>query len=72
MIVIKILGLTMELFLVFYIVLDIMVSIRNQKYQKLWRLKKSSLVTIDPAITHAELCEQYVLFCRRNGVKVDF
>lgn len=72
MIVIKILGFIIELFILFYIVIDIMLSIRNQKYQKLWRLKKSTLVRIDPAITHAELCEQYVMFCKKNYCKVDF
>lgn len=72
MIVIKILGLTMELFLVFYIVFDIMVSIRDRKFEKLWAEKKCSLVAINPGITKAELCEQYVTFCEENGCMVDF
>ena len=72
MIIVKIIGFIIEFFIMFYIVIDIMMSIRNQKYQKLWRLKKSSLVTIDPAITHAELCEQYVMFCKKNSCFVEF
>lgn len=72
MIVIKILGFIIELFILFFIVIELILAVRTAKYQKVWRLKKSSLLRIDPAITHAELCEQYVLFCRRNGVKVDF
>ena len=42
------------------------------KYQKMWDKEKAMRLRVDPAITKAELCEQYVMFCNRNGCKVEF
>ena len=72
MIIFRIIGFLLELFMVFYVICDLAFAVRDAKYQKLWRLKKSSLVRIDPAITRAELCEQYVIFCKENNCRVEF
>ena len=68
----EIIGFIIELFILFYVVIDLILAARNVRYQKLWRLKKSTLVRIDPTITRAELCEQYVMFCKINNCKVEF
>ena len=72
MIVFQIIGAIIECLMIFYVVFDLLIAARNAKYQKLWRLKKSTLLRIDPAITRAELCEEYVMFCNRNDCKVEF
>ena len=72
MIAFKIIGLAVELFILLYVIADLVCVVRDNKYQKVWRLKKSTLIRIDPNITRAELCEEYVMFCLRNKCKVDF
>ena len=72
MIIFQIIGFIVELFILFYVIVDLISAAKNIRYQKVWRLKKSSIVRIDPNITRAELCEQYVMFCKRNNCKVDF
>ena len=72
MIIFQIIGLILELFVFLYVIIDLVLAARNTKYQKLWRLNKSTLLRIDPAITNAELCEKYVMFCKRNNCKVEF
>lgn len=72
MIIFDILVWVAEIFIFLYVFADLIYSIRNRKYQKLWNEEKAMRVRIDPAITRAELCEQYVMFCKRNGCKVDF
>ena len=59
-------------FLFASITADLITSIRNLKYQKMWNRRKSNTIRINPAITNAELCEKYVRFCKRNNCKVDF
>ena len=61
-----------EVFVFLYVFADLIYSIRNRKYQKLWNQKRLMLVRIDPAITRAELCEQYVMFCKQNHCKVEY
>ncbi len=63
---------TTYLFVFFYVLFDLILSIRDIKYQKKWNKQKAMLVRVDPAITRAELCEQYVMFCKRNNCKVDY
>ena len=59
--------------LVFSLVLTNLIFInRNRKYQKKWVESKDKLIKLDPKITRAELCEQYVMFCLRNDCKVEF
>lgn len=72
MTVFKIIALILEFFVFYYVVVDLVLTARNARYQKLWRLKKSTLIRIDPAITRAEMCEKYVEFCIMNNCKVDF
>ena len=72
LIVFKILGMLAEVFVFLYVVADLILVIRNNKYQKKWNKEKAMLVRIDPNITRAELCEQYVMFCKRNDCKVEF
>ena len=55
-----------EIVLIVYFISDFIVGIRNKKYQKKWNKKKSNRIRIDPAITRAELCEEYVYFCKKN------
>ena len=72
LIVFEILGMLVEIFIFLYVVADLIVTVRNNKYQKKWNKEKATRVRIDPNITRAELCEQYVMFCNRNDCKVDF
>ena len=61
-----------EVFIFLYVVADLILIVRNNKYQKKWNKEKATLVRIDPNITRAELCEQYVMFCKRNDCQVEF
>ena len=61
-----------KLFIWFYILLDLISAVKTRKCQKKWNEMKAKFIKIDPAITRAELCEQYVLFCKRNDCKVEF
>jgi hypothetical protein len=61
-----------DVFIFLYVLAEIVCLIRNNKYQKKWDKEKAMRLRIDPAISRAELCEQYVMFCKRNGCKVDF
>lgn len=72
MIVFEILIWVAEVFVFLYVFADLVYSIRNNKYQKRWNKEKAMRVRIDPNISRAELCEQYVMFCKRNGCKVEF
>ena len=62
----------MYLFIFSYVFAEFIFAIRDRKYQKKWNIEKEKRIKIDPAITRAELCEQYVMFCKRNGCKVEF
>jgi hypothetical protein len=62
----------MYLFVFFYVLFDLILAIRNKKYQKLWNKEKTNRTHFDPMITRAELCEQYVMFCKRNNCKVEY
>lgn len=72
LIVFDILGILVEIFVFLYVIADFILIIKNNKYQKKWNETKAKLIKIDPNITRAELCEQYVMFCKRNECKVDF
>jgi hypothetical protein len=61
-----------EIFIFLYVFADLVCSVRNNKYQKIWNKEKAQRLRIDPGITRAELCEQYVMFCKRNDCKVDY
>lgn len=72
LIVFDILSILAEIFIFLYVVADLILVVRNNKYQKLWNKEKATKIRIDPNISRAELCEYYVMFCIRNGCKVDF
>ena len=72
LIVFKILGMLVEILMFLYVAADLFLTVRNNKYQRKWNEEKATRVRIDPAITRAELCEQYVMFCKRNECKVEF
>lgn len=61
-----------EVLIFLYAFADLVYSIRNKKYQKLWNKEKATRQRIDPNISRAELCEQYVMFCKRNSCKVEY
>lgn len=60
------------IFAFLYFFINLIIALRNRKYQKLWNNKKANIIRIDPHITRAELCEQFVMFCMRNNCKVEF
>ena len=58
--------------LLFNIICTINFLYKNAKYQKMWYEEKAMRKRVNPMITRAELCEQYVMFCKRNDCKVEF
>lgn len=68
----EILEIAFEIFVYICFFADVICAVRNNKYQKIWNREKAMRVRIDPNISNAELCEQYVMFCKRNGCKVEF
>ena len=67
-----ILYLLVDIFVFLYVLVELIISIRNAKYQKLWNKEKALTIRLDPDISRAELCEYYVMFCKRNDCKVEF
>ena len=67
-----VLDILVGFFVLIYMLADLLFSIRNLKYQKLWNKQKANIKRIDPAITRAELCEKYVLFCKKHKCKVNY
>ena len=72
MIMFDVLGVLIEIFIFLYVVADLILIVKDNKYQKKWIMEKAMRMKIDPNITRAELCEQYVMFCNRNNCKVEF
>ena len=72
MIILDVLFVVSEILLYVFVIACVVSMIRNIRYQKLWDKHKAMLVRVDPAITRAELCEQYVMFCIRNNCKVEY
>ena len=68
----NILILIVGILILSYILIAIIYSIRKKKYQKLWDKEKAMRIRIDPNISKAELCDQYVMFCKRNDCNVEF
>ena len=64
--------LTVEFLMFLYIVVDLALSKRKAEYQKLWEKEKAMRMRLKPTITRAELCEYFVMFCKRNNCMVDF
>jgi hypothetical protein len=55
-----------------YIISDLSFAIRDKIYQKKWDQEKAMRMRAKPAISRAELCEYYVMFCLRNDCKVKY
>jgi hypothetical protein len=72
MIILDILITIAELILLLFVTMTLILTARNNKFQKLWDKEKADILRIEPAITRAELCERYVMFCKRNDCKVEF
>lgn len=51
---------------------EIILAVIDREYQKLWNKEKALKSRLNPKISNAELCEYYVMFCKRNNCKVDF
>ena len=60
------------IYIFWLIIRKFMLNVRNKYYQKLWNEEKARRIKIDPAITRQQLCEQYVMFCKRNNCIVEF
>lgn len=61
-----------NLFLFFYVLFELISMLRTKKYQKKWNEEKAKRIKIDASITRAEMCEFYVMFCKRNDCLVEF
>lgn len=72
MIIVDILTVIAQVFICLLIFAEILCEIRTRKYQKIWNEKKTFYLKVKPSMSNAELCEQYVMFCKRNECKVDF
>ena len=55
-----------------YLIASFLVELQDMKYQKEWNKEKAMRVKLKPNISRAELCEYYIMFCKRNNCKVDF
>lgn len=58
--------------LLVYCIYTLFSLIREARYQKLWNEEKATLLRISPDITRGELCEYFVMFCKRNDCIVEF
>ena len=59
-------------FVFFYVAADLLVAVRNNKYQRLWNIEKVNLIRTEANLTYPELYERYVNFCRKNECQVRF
>ena len=72
MFILSFLLLAANAFIFIYALIDLIRSLRWRKYQKLWDKEKAMLQRVYPRMTRPELCERYVMFCKRNDCMVDF
>ncbi len=61
-----------EIFVFLYVVADLFLAVRNNKYQKLWNIEKVEAIRNNSVENYPELCERYVNFCRGNECQVRF
>ena len=61
-----------QIFLLIYFLGGIINYLRIKDYQKLWYKEKLMRLRATPRISNADLCEYYVMFCKRNDCKVEF
>lgn len=72
MIVLNVFIAVIQVFIFIHLLEEIVSSVRNRKLQKEWADEKEMRLKCTPKITRAELCEYYVMFCKRNDCKVEF
>ena len=68
----NIINIILDNLIFFWFFVDIVCLFRDNKYQKIWNKEKAMRMRVDPAITRAELCEQYVMFRKKNKCNVEF
>ena len=61
-----------QLFILVYVLTDLVLIIDDRKYQKLWNKEKAMRIKLEPDISKAKLCEYFVMFCLRNNCNVEF
>lgn len=72
MILLEILSVIIQVFAVLYLLADMVSTIRNLRLQKEWDSERDMRLRSNPKISRAELCEYYVMFCKRNCCNVEF
>ena len=72
MIMFDILTVLAETFILLYVFVNFASSVRNKKYQKLWNREKETRLRLHPTTSNAQLCEYYVMFCKRHDCKVEY
>ena len=63
---------TMNLLIGLYLFWSILFEIKDIKLQKEWDKEKAMRMCLSTKISKAELCEYYIMFCKRNNCKVEF
>lgn len=55
-----------------YLIAKTALRISKVRLQNEWYKEKNTRKRLNPQISKAELCEYFVMFCKRNNCKVDF
>lgn len=71
-IIFEIIWALVETFIFLYVVADLILAVRNNKYQRLWNIEKVEAIRNNSVENYPELCERYVNFCRKNDCQVRF
>ena len=72
MIILKVLAITINVVIGLYLIGRILVDLQDMRCQKEWDKEKALRVKLKPNISKAELCEYYIMFCKRNNCRVDY
>ena len=72
MIILKVVSIILNVVIGLYLIGSFLVELQDVKYQKEWNKEKAMRVKLKPNISRADLCEYYIMFCKRNNCKVDF
>ena len=70
--ILQVLAIIMNVVIGLYLIGSFLVDMQDMKYQKKWYEEKEMRIKLKPNISRAELCEYYIMFCKRNNCKVDF
>ena len=63
---------TMNVFVGLYLLWTFLIALKDMKCQREWDKEKATRICLNSKISKAELCEYYVMFCKRNNCKVEF